>query len=134
MKKIKLLLIAVIVFVFSGCDDNGPSASLRGTWNLVKTVGGISGETTTFETGLVTWNFDTPSHTVTIMNNNTDENAYDVFESGTYDYSFEENTTNDFCEQTLVIDNTDLGCHTLSSDQLIITQPEADGYVLTLVR
>ncbi|HEX9981165.1 MAG TPA: hypothetical protein VGB50_11435 [Flavobacterium sp.] len=139
MKTLKLLSAFLLVIV-CGCSDsddhdNTTHHPLSGAWRLTHVIGGIGGTNSNFEPGTIMWNFNTNSNTVAVVNTNTDETLQDFFTSGTYDYSFEENTaTPEDCEEELVINNISFGCYSASSTTLILTQIEADGYVVTLKR
>ena len=139
MKTFKLLSAFVVALTFVGCNDDDNNGSqtdpLAGEWRLTHLMGGIAGNNVSFEPGTISWDFDPESGTVTVVNTNTNEQLEDLFESGTYEFSFEENTaTPASCEEVLVIDDVSLGCWNASSSTLTLTQIENDGFVVTLKR
>ncbi len=140
MKNLKILtlLIAPCLFMASCKDDDTSNTNdtlpAAGVWKLVNVSGSIAGSSHDFEPGTIAWTFNEDG-TVTIVNNNEDENAEDFFESGTYDFHFEANqNTPDLCAQTLFVENMELGCQTETDTQLVLSQVWADGYQLTFVK
>jgi hypothetical protein len=136
MKKIFLLFTAVAFMALSGCNgnDNDNTPSMKGTWSLTNVHGGITGSDDSFDPGMITWDFDPTSHTVTIVNNNTFE-AQDILPSGTYDYSVVENTTSsELCSENIVVGGTNYGCFAVSAHEMTFAQVESDGFMITFVR
>ncbi|AWH86165.1 hypothetical protein HYN59_14075 [Flavobacterium album] len=140
MKKTALLLLLLPSIWMTACSDddnsnvNDPQAA-EGQWKLVNVSGSIAGTSHDFAPGTITWTFDEDANTVTVVNNNTNENAEDFFASGTYDFHFEANqNTPDMCAQSLFIENLELGCQTETATQLVLSQTWADGYQLTFVK
>ena len=123
-------------------DDNnsGPTSfpfdeQLEGKWHLVTVSGGIEGTIDNYAFNEIVYDFDTETHTVKVMNTNTNETKVDFFDSGTYHYTFEVNTiTPESCTQTIVINGTDLGCYSFEANQLTMTQIGDDVYTLNMER
>lgn len=89
MKTIKLLLLSSIFILASSCvvdDHSDDLPSYLGTWKLTKTSGTIAGMTTEFEPGLIKWTITADS--IYVVNNNTNPDLLDGFETGTYAYTF----------------------------------------------
>lgn len=138
MKILKLLSFFAITLLL-GCnnndDDSGHDTTLSGQWKLVEVSGTITGIRDQFAPGTIEWNFNTSDQTFRVVNNNTDANKQDVFESGTYDYSFAANEiAPDLCNRTIVLDGTNYGCFMATTTTLQINQGEADGIIIKLIR
>ena len=138
MKNLKLLSVLFIAFVFENCnndDDKNAVATLAGKWKLVETSGTIAGTTDTFTPGTITWNFDESDSTFTVVNNNTDEMAQDVFDSGTYPFAVIAGpVANSICVQTIELDEMDYGCLSITPTTLEINQGYADGMIIKFIR
>lgn len=136
MKYLKLFFAIVVFSLFAGCndDDTHSNASVYGPWKLVKVQGGIAGTTDNFEPGLITWTFNSANQTITVVNNNTNDSANDVFESGNYNFQVLNVDDNGFCESQLTIDELFQGCLQVNASTMVISQLAADGFELTLQR
>lgn len=62
--------------------------SLSGRWKLVNVTGTLAGINNNFTSGLITWDFNAISQTVTVVNNNNNLNLWNVLETGGYNYQF----------------------------------------------
>ena len=63
---------------------------------------------------------------------NTDEEAADFFDTGSYQFEFVNNEINpEDCDTILNINNTTFGCHNIANDTLILNDQPLDGYRLT---
>lgn len=137
MKTFKIFTVLVFASLFIGCsknDDNTTSVpTLDGQWKLVNVRGGFAGVNDTFPAGQIKWFVDTASHTVTVVNNNTNPNSQDILESGVYSYTLTPDP-NSLCTNTFNVNNMDLGCYSVSDNEFTITYEYADGFTLTLVR
>lgn len=136
MKTLKLFSVLFAVALFAGCnddDDSNAEATLAGDWKLTRIQGGFSGVDETFAPGVITWKFN-DNQTVTVVNNNTDETAEDLFDSGTYDYQVLTTGVPGECNTQMSIDETDLGCIELTSTTLTLSQQANDGFDVTLKR
>lgn len=139
MKRTTLLLLLLSSFHFTSCNDDDTTTNddpqiAEEQWKLINVSGSIAGVSHDFEPGTITWTFN-ENNTVTVVNNNTDENAEDFFESGTYDFHYETNNdAPDMCAQTFFVDDTELGCLTETATELEFSQVWADGYHLTFVK
>jgi hypothetical protein len=126
-----LLLLSLLQF---GCSTNSNSSAtdpVQGLWKLVAVDGTFAGIHDTFTPGLITWTFNPTNHTVTVVNNNTDPNAWDLLDSGVYDYHFVNNPDSP-CGESIEINGSIYGCYTVSNNSLIIDQAIADGFAITL--
>jgi hypothetical protein len=144
MKSIKLLTLMTF-FALVGChdDDNDyvpvytppVTENVDGAWELSNVSGGIAGTNDDFAPGEVTWIFNEENHTVEVLNNNTDEDKVDFFDSGTYNYGVVINqTTPELCGFNFSIDGVNLGCFTITEEQFTMSMVEADGHMITLKR
>lgn len=137
MKTIGLFSALLLAILSCGCsNDNGNNRKdIGGEWKLVNVHGGIAGIDDDFSPGTITWNFNTSSHTVAVVNTNTDNSKEDLIATGNYDYTFSPNTTTpQSCSENIVIDGVNYGCYDISTQQLTLSQVEADGYAVTLIR
>lgn len=136
--KIKgLITFYALLFVISGCQENGDSAEstpVSGDWNLVNVSGGFAGINENFEKGSIVWTFDADQGTLEVANNNSSNALYDGLPSGNYTYDTMEEEGNLF----LFIDNIESGGVTISKDEMVLNQnmlmngSGADRYVLKL--
>lgn len=144
MNTLKLLTVFSI-FALAGCNDDDhdyvpiyappTTEDIEGAWELSNVSGGIVGANDTYMPGEVTWIFNEENHTVTVFNNNTDDNKVDFFDSGTYDYEVVINpATPELCGFNFAIDGLNLGCFTVTEAQFTMSMIEADGHMITLVR
>ncbi|MFT3794225.1 hypothetical protein [Flavobacterium sp.] len=144
MKTLKLLALLGL-FSFTGCNDDdrrdpvlvpAPAVpEVDGQWNLIQVMGEFTGGSYTYAEGEISWTFDPETQTVEVVNLNTDPNKVDVFESGTYDYSFEANpSTPELCGEIIKVDGLDMGCYNIGQTQMTMSRIEVDGLALTLRR
>jgi hypothetical protein len=138
-------LTLLAFFAITGCNDgNDPyiptytppaTENIEGSWELSNVSGGIAGTYDDFAPNEVVWIFNEESQTVTVFNNNTDDNKVDFFDSGTYDYEVVINqTTPELCGFNFAIDGVNLGCFTVTEEQFKMSMIEADGHIITLKR
>jgi len=140
MKTIKLLGLFILLFQLSACTDDfddklpaAPTPTLLGSWKLVNVRGGFAPQNFDFEAGLITWTFN-ENQTVTIVNNNTDNDKVDYFDSGIYPYEY---VVTDDPEQTareVIINGQRMGETILTLNQLTMSQEPYDGMKITLIR
>lgn len=140
MKRMKFLLLLLPAFCLTSCNDDNESEpvytipEISVAYKLVNVSGSIAGVSHDFDPGTITWTFNT-DETVTVVNNNTNDNVEDFFESGTYEFHFAPSEpTASQCAESIFVDDTDLGCQQVTDDGLILTQVWADGYVLSFVK
>jgi len=136
MKKLKLLFVLPLFTLFLSCSNNNQETAaptLAGQWKLVNVTGGFVGVNDNFPAGQITWNIDTANNSVTVVNNNTNPDAQDILETGVYSYTLAPDP-NAICPNTFNVNNLDLGCYTVSDNELIITYDYADGFRLRLIR
>lgn len=144
MKKIHYYLFYLLSILLVSCNNSDSHSNnchhyqpntIEGKWNLVEVTAGFSSFITQFPKGKIIWNFDITNHTVTINNSNTDPNLYDIFESGTYNYSIVNNPSNpEYCNQSITIDTYNMGCLTISNNVLTMSTIEVDGVLVKLIR
>ncbi len=131
----KIFLLTAITFFLSCQSDNESNFTqdrLAREWKLTKVEGGLLGVNQSFEAGIITWSFNSLTNTVTIVNSNTDDTLYDMFETSVYNYQIVDNPTDGNCDEILKIDNIELGCISFINNQLILDQAISDGFKLYL--
>ena len=137
MKVFYKVLSLVIVLISFGCQNDNESNftqdQLSREWKFVKVTGGLLGVNQEIEPGMITWNFNSITNTVTIVNRTTDQMLYDFFETGVYNYQILESSSDFGCDEVLKIDNIELGCLSIVDDKLVIDQTYADGFRLELI-
>jgi hypothetical protein len=134
MKKIILTLSVLLVVLQSSCsnDSNSNPNPLQGQWKLINVSGTFDGIDNDFTPGVITWDFNPTTQMVSIVNNNPDAEAWDVFETGIYNYQIVENP--EFpCGEILKIDGIEMGCFSVVNNNLVIDQSIADGFRLEFV-
>ncbi len=134
MKKSILSLAILILVVLPGCsNETNPNADgVEGQWKLINVSGTFAGIDNDFEPGLITWDFNPTTQTVTVVNNNTDSEKWDVFDTGVYNYQIIDNPEYP-CGEILKIDGIEMGCFTISNEHFVIDQSIADGFTVHLV-
>lgn len=133
--KTKLSILGILlVLILSGCsnDSDSSGAIVAGKWKLVQVSGSFAGTQSNFEPGTISWEFNPKNQSVKVINNNTNENLTDLFESGTYDYSIVTSENPEICSKILKINNIDMGCFEIVNGDLKIDQAYVDGYTITL--
>jgi hypothetical protein len=135
MKKSFLTLFLTVVLLQMGCSSdsssNPPATTVQGQWKLVAVDGTFAGIHETFTPGLITWTFNANNNTVTVVNNNTNPDAWDLLDTGVYNYQYINNPDSP-CGEQIEIDGSIYGCYTITSESFIIDQAIADGYTITL--
>ncbi|WP_284651770.1 hypothetical protein [Flavobacterium terrisoli] len=134
MKKLITFFSLLTIILLSGCsnDSNSNANNPQGQWKLVNVSGTFAGIDNDFEPGLITWDFNPITQTVSILNNNTDPDKWDVFETGVYNYQIVDNP--DYpCGEILKIDGIEMGCFSTSDNEFVIDQSIADGFRLQFV-
>lgn len=138
VSKKQILVLGILVsFFFSACSKDSDTKHeniLQGEWKLINVSGSIVGFIHDFEPGTILWNFNTASNTLTIVNNNTNSELTDLFESGQYNFQIEDSANSQICSETLEIQNIEMGCFSVANDTLTINQTYADGYSVKLIR
>lgn len=135
MKKSISILGILLAFLMTGCssDSNSNHESIvDGQWKLVHVTGSFAGIESNFNPGEITWSFNPTTQTVTIVNNNTDVNKTDIFETGIYNYQIVAGENPQICSEVIKIDNIEMGCFSIVDGNLQLNQNFADGYTLTL--
>ncbi len=133
MKSLQFMTAILLFVVFTNCsndDDNNTQPTTIATWNLTRVTGGIAGVDQTITPGLIKWTFNTETSTLIVVNNNTDDDIFDFYDSGTYSYSIENNGT----DEILSINGTSFGAVVGSLNELTIDEQIDDGFVLTFTR
>ncbi len=134
MRKLNLFFTLLTVIMLSGCsNDSGSNAdTVEGQWKLINVSGTFAGIDNDFEPGLITWDFNPITQTVSVVNNNTDPNKWDVFETGVYNYQIVDNP--EFpCGEIIKIDGIEMGCFSVTENEFVIDQSIADGFRLQFV-
>lgn len=136
MEKLTILIICFITL--SACSDSydDPKVDiLSGVWNVQNISGGLVGMDQDFESGTITWTFNTATSSVTVVNNNVLADViYDGLNSGTYPYSILEVEDQNF----LVIDDQEFAGISFANELLFLNQNEmstssgADGFSILL--
>jgi hypothetical protein len=138
MKNIKYFFgMAILLFIScTDADDKVQKINLITieNWSLVKVSGSIAGVNNSFPEGMITWKFDEANHTISIVNNNSNEALEDIFNSGVYSYSITDNPTSGICNQKIEINATDFGCFSKTANKITITQSIVDGFDLELIK
>ena len=135
MKTIKLLSLLSFIILFNSCvtdDHSDDFPSYLGTWNLTKSSGTIAGTTTEFESGLIKW--EITSDSIYVINNNTDENLQDGFQTGPYSYTLHEDLSATDCVRWLSFGPDDRYCLGYSYNELSLNQFVADGINYDFIR
>ncbi len=134
--KTKLSILGILLaLVLTSCsNDSNPSHAsiVDGQWKLIQVSGSFTGIASDFDPGLITWNFNPTTQTVTVVNHNTDENKTDIFETGVYNYQIVASENPDLCSQIIKIDNVEMGCFNIVEGNLKIDQAFVDGFTVTL--
>jgi hypothetical protein len=133
MKTLQIIVAILLFTTFSACTsdtDNSIQIPTTVTWSLTHVSGGIAGFDETFEIGLITWTFNSQTNIMAVVNNNTDDSSYDIFESGLYSYSIQNDGTN----YRMTIDGGDFGVITETENEITLDQQVDDGFIITLKR
>jgi len=132
----KFLTSIIFILLLTSCslsNDNDNPQYVRSEWHLKNVSGGIDGVNNDFDLSTVIWTFNEALGTLNIVNNNTNEELEDGYDTGNYTYSLIDNGNNSF----IIINQIEFGSLTLSNNKLIINQNEkstgtgADGYIYT---
>jgi len=137
MKSKVLILGILLISLLSSCSkdtDTSHANIVNGQWKLINVSGSFSGVNSNFVPGIITWDFNPTTQTVTVINNNTDSNLTDIFETGVYNYQVVENENPQLCTETIRMDGIEMGCFNIINGDLKIDQAFTDGYSVTLKR
>lgn len=135
MKKSLSILGIVIAVMAMGCSSDSNSSHdsiVDGQWKLVHVSGSFTGIASDFDPGIITWDFNPTTQTVTVVNNNTDDSKTDIFETGVYNYQIVAGENPQLCAEVIKIDNVEMGCFSIVDGNLQIDQAFLDGYTVTL--
>ena len=127
-----ILLGLLALLPIGSCSDNDntnyvPNDTIINEWTVLKSSGTIAGITHEFPNGTILWKFQ-ENNTVTIVNNNTNNNLQSAFPSSTYSYSVSINSATANCDKKIIIDgNNEFQCLVINDMQLDIEQGVADG-------
>ncbi|MES2411798.1 MAG: hypothetical protein V4535_10185 [Bacteroidota bacterium] len=136
MKKNLSILAILLAVIVSSCSNDSKSSTtedISGQWKLVTVDGTFAGIHHTFPEGTITWDFNPITQMVTVTNNNTDSDLWDVLETGIYSYQFVSNPDLP-CTESIEINGANYGCYSFVNDSLVIDQSIADGFTLKLKR
>ncbi len=128
-KQITLLLLFLLINI--GCsEDKNNSQTISGMWSLIQTTGTIAGIEHNFVEGTIIWTFNS-NKTLTILNNNEDENLQSGLSSGTYTYTIGNNPADanslPECAKYIIIDDFEFTCLILSDQEMKIREGISDG-------
>ncbi|WP_378174960.1 hypothetical protein [Aquimarina sp. SS2-1] len=130
MKRLCFLLLSIILISCSNDDDDNATPTLQGEWNLVNASGGFTGLDADIAKGVIVWDFNTTSGTVTIINNNTETSINTLLSSGTYTYQVSAPADAD----VLIINEVNYGRINLESAAFTITESAVDGFIFRFER
>jgi hypothetical protein len=135
MKKQIALLGILFTLLFSACSSSETTSNVveGTTWNLVQVSGSFTGSVSNFTRGTIKWTFNQSNGTLLVENINTNPNLTDILENGTYPYQRISNPEPGSCSEILMIDGMNMGCFSISNNQLTIDQAILNGYTLRLV-
>lgn len=96
--KIRILILILIssAILFINCTNDDESIQVEtidGVWNLKNISGGFAGVDVGYENGIVTWEFNSKTETLTVNSsliNNGPQSAYLPLISGEYSFSLSE--------------------------------------------
>lgn len=141
MKKISALLLLCSLFLISSCQETKvaccvlPPDQLSGKWHLINVLHGFSSYLQEYPRNTIVWDFNTQNHAVTIQNNSSNTADRYIFENGTYPYVLTPNTDGNLdCLQTLMVQDINLGCCTITNGELSLSSIAMDGDFVKLVR
>jgi hypothetical protein len=138
MKSIQLLSFFLLLIVVSSCsksnDPETPIAKIDGQWKLVYFNGSFTGASYSFEPGIITWTFNPITQKVFVVNNNTNTNLNGVLETGIYDYQIIDNPESSICTDAIKVGGTEMGCVSITTDNLDINQTFDDGFQVHFIR
>lgn len=125
------MFLLLIVLALNSCSENDNKKSpdfeqLHTKWTLMETTGTIAGIKHEFTNGTIIWEFNS-NNTVSITNNNLNQNLQSGFPSGTYNYSINDNPLTASCIKNITIHLEEFGCIAIYDNQMDIVQGVADG-------
>lgn len=132
MKHFKQITVLLLILLLNiGCsDDDSNSQSISGMWSLMQTTGTIAGIEHNFVEGTIIWTFNS-NKTVTILNNNEDENLQSGLPSGTYTYTIGNNPADELslpeCAKYIIVNNYEFNCLIVSNEEMKIREAFSDG-------
>ncbi|MDI1256028.1 MAG: hypothetical protein PSV16_07985 [Flavobacterium sp.] len=129
MKKLQFLVCFFSLAVLS-CNDSDDEnySALEGQWSLVKITAELGASE--ISEGLITYDFNTQQHTVTIHNNT--ELLSPV--SGIYTYDIDANPDSEMCEKTIEINSEGKYCFLLEGSNMSFDLSAVDGQKLDFSR
>ncbi|NMH27899.1 membrane lipoprotein lipid attachment site-containing protein [Flavobacterium silvaticum] len=134
----KLLALLTIVFLISGCSDDGKAYpdTLTGEWSLVKVMENTdAGEIIEIPEDDILWTFDTQTNQLTIVNTSVEYPGLPVAE-GSYTYTLYDNPvqTETGWNYKIDIDGVTGFFYDLSGIHLQLSDGQANGYHYDLIR
>jgi len=136
MKKQFSILGLSLVLALGSCSKESSGSTdvpISGQWKLVAVDGTFAGIHDNFAEGVITWDFNPATQKVTVVNNNTNPDLWDMLETGVYTYHFVNNPDVP-CAESIDIGGTVYGCYSIANNNLVIDQSIADGYKISLKR
>ncbi|MEO5777998.1 MAG: hypothetical protein ABIQ27_13940 [Flavobacterium sp.] len=135
MKNLFSILGISMMLALSGCSSESSathSSIVNGQWKLINVSGSFAGISHDFEPGLITWDFNPITQMVTVVNNNTNNELVDLFDTGVYNYTIVVNPDPQTCSEIIMIDIMEMGCFSIVNGNLQLDQAFADGMTVTL--
>ena len=126
------MLFSIAFIALCGCSKDDryeyvPNENILHEWTLVKSTGTVAGKTDEFQNRTIVWKFN-KNKTVTIINNNTDENLQSGLASGTYPYIIANNPNTAACDKKITINTSSkFECIIIDDTNLDINEGGADG-------
>ncbi len=131
MKSIKIIALTIFsIFLFSCENNNDPIVEQIGKWRLINVSGGESDINHNFEGETITWEFNSKTNKVTVVNNNTNPDIYDGHDSGSYSYGYVPSDSSKGCPEALKVGDIIYGCVTMTDGIMTFTSILDNGYVM----
>lgn len=132
MRNMKIWALAIVSILAFSCDnDDEDIPQQTGKWRLTNVSGGLMGVDHDFPGETITWEFNAENNTVTIVNNNTNDDVFDGPDSGNYTYGFVTSESPEICAEVMEVADMDYGCVTMSNGTMTFNNTYADGFQLT---
>lgn len=134
--KHSILVTILSLITLTSCSLGGDDDQLKEYktyWHLINVSGGIAGVDNDFALNKIIWSFEEEENNLIVNNTNTG-NQEDGFDTGTYNYSLDENENK---ELFLIINSNEFGNIVVSDSQMLIDQnittsgTGADGFIYT---
>ncbi len=133
---IYLFNVFSLLFISCNLNDDNSQMDLIVPWNLINVSGGFAGIDDDYEPNIIVWKFNDQTTTLTVENNNLQNNIYDGLATGIYNYTIIESNNRFYID----IEGTEFGEYNITGTNLIIDGNSfshgngADGFILTFER